>query len=104
METNILNKIIKPTHETGRRKKIQINLAMGLVVLDEIPSHLARHTVDVRHLVAETDAVEFVRVLEQLRPEGGGDELRLRAELVDHIGDRLSMLCVESLQNETRHS
>ena len=36
--------------------------------------------------VAEPDAVELARVLEQLPPEGGRDELGAVGQLVDHVG------------------
>lgn len=74
------------------------HLAMGLVVFDKVSRHFAGHAVDVRHLVAEPNAVEFVRMLEQLGPESGGDELGLRTQLVDHVGDGLAMLGVQSLK------
>lgn len=37
------------------------------------------------HLVSEFDTVELVRGLQQLRPEGGGDELGVACELHDHV-------------------
>lgn len=37
------------------------------------------------HLVSELDAVELVGGLEQLRPEGGGDELGVARQLHDHV-------------------
>lgn len=37
------------------------------------------------HLVPELDAVELVGRLEQLRPEGGGDELGVASQLHDHV-------------------
>lgn len=73
---------------------------MGLVVLDEIASHLASHTVNVRHFVAEADTIKLVRMFEQLRPESGCDELCLRAELMNHVGDSFSVLGVKSLQTD----
>lgn len=37
------------------------------------------------HLVSEFDAVELVGRLEQLGPEGGGDELGVTGQLHDHV-------------------
>lgn len=37
------------------------------------------------HLVSEFDTVELVSRLEQLRPEGGGDELGVACQLHDHV-------------------
>ena len=37
------------------------------------------------HLVSEFDTVELVSRLEQLRPEGGGDELGMACQLDDHV-------------------
>lgn len=67
-------------------------------VLHEVPGLVSRDALDVRHLVPELDAVELVRVLEQLRPEGGRDELRRRRQLVDHVRDRAPVLSVEGLR------
>lgn len=36
------------------------------------------------HLISEFNAIELVSVLEKFRSEGGGDELSLRAQHVDH--------------------
>lgn len=67
------------------------------VVFDEVSGDFPGDAIDVADLVAEPDAVELVRVLEQLGPEGGRDELRVVAQLVDHVGDGLAMLGVEGL-------
>lgn len=37
------------------------------------------------HLVSEFDTVELVGGLEQLGPEGGGDELGVACQLHDHV-------------------
>ena len=41
------------------------------------------------HLVPELHSVELAGVLEELGPEGGGDELGAVGQLVDHVGHRL---------------
>lgn len=38
-----------------------------------------------RHLVPELDSVELVCRLEQLRSEGGGDELSVARQLNNHV-------------------
>lgn len=37
------------------------------------------------HLVPELDSIELVGRLQQLRPEGGGDELSVTRQLHDHV-------------------
>jgi hypothetical protein len=67
------------------------------VVLDEIAGNLPRDAIDVADFVAETNAVEFVRIFQQFRSEGGGDELGVVAQLMDHVSDGFAMLRVERL-------
>lgn len=67
-------------------------------VLDEVARLVALDALDVRHLVPELDAVELVRVLQQLRPERGRDELRRVRQLVDHVRDRFAVLRVQRLR------
>lgn len=57
---------------------------MDLRVLDEAHRGALVDGVDVGDLVAERDAVVVVRVLEELRAEGGRNELSGVRQLVDH--------------------
>lgn len=67
---------------------------MSSVILHKVLRLLLRHTLDVRHLVAELDAVELVGVLQQFWPEGGCDELGRGGQLVDHVSYGFAMLGV----------
>lgn len=49
---------------------------MSGAVFDEVSSLLLSDALNVGHFVPELDAVELVRVLQQLRPKSCGDELR----------------------------
>lgn len=60
-------------------------LTMGGVILHKVFGLLCCDHIDVTHLVSEFDTVELVRGLEQLGPEGGGDELGVACQLHDHV-------------------
>lgn len=53
------------------------------------------------YLVTKLDAVKFVGVNQQLRSEGGGDELCVFGKFVDHVCDRHPVLGVQSLKRKT---
>lgn len=86
-------------NEIRQHLKTPKNKYLGVcsAILDEVPRLLPADALDVRHLVPELDSVELVRVLQQLGPERGGDELRRRGELVDHVGDGFTVLGVQRL-------
>lgn len=58
---------------------------MGGVILHKVFGLLRCDHIDVTHLVSEFDSVELVSGLEQLGPEGGGDELGVAGQLHDHV-------------------
>ena len=69
------------------------------VVLNKVPGLVPTNTLHVRHFVPELDAVELVGVLEQLGPEGGGDELRAPRQLVDDVRHALAVRRVQGLRS-----
>lgn len=73
-------------------------LSVGVIILDEVLGLLPRDAIDVADLVAKPDAVKLVRILEQLRPERGCDELGRVTKLVYHVRDSLSMHCIQCLR------
>lgn len=73
---------------------------MGLIIFDKVPGNIASHTIDVGHLVAKPNTIEFVCMFEQFGTKSGGNELGLGAQLVDHVGNGLSMLGVKSLEKK----
>lgn len=89
-----------PCHNLCHRQLMEafLRLTMRLIVFHEFSSNIPGHTVNVRHFVPEPDTVEFVGMLEQFWPESGRDELCIFAELVNHVGNGMSMLSVKGLK------
>ena len=75
----IVLKFLRSATAQSVRKPLQINFNLKESVWTK-PA-LQQET----HLVSEFDAVELVSGLEQLRPEGGGDELGVACQLHDHV-------------------
>lgn len=91
---------------------------MRLIVLHEVVSFLPKRQIinyyikfnknegsicipsnafDVANFVAEFDTVVFIGMFQQLRPESGGDKLGVFRQLMDHVGNSFSMLCIQGL-------
>lgn len=64
------------------------------IVFNKVSCHLSGHTIHVTHLVSETDTVKFVCILKQLWPESRCDKLGFVTQLVNHVSDCLSVLCI----------
>ena len=59
-------------------------LFVSSLFLDEALGSLLTHGIDVAHFVYKLDSVELVCGLQKLGPEGGGDELCILRQFMDH--------------------
>lgn len=76
---------------------VAATLSVGVVILNKVLGLFPRDAIDVADFVAKPDSVKLVRILEQLRPERGCDELRRVTKLVYHVRDSFSMHCIQCL-------
>jgi len=72
-------------------------LSVCIIILDKVLGLLPSHTINVADLVPKTHAIEFMGILEQLRPERGRNKLCSVTQFMDHISYRLTMHCIQSL-------
>jgi len=73
---------------------------MRLIIFDEVVSFFTSDALDVADFVAELNAVVFIGMFEQFRPESGGDELGVFGQFVYHVGHTFTMLGVKGLEQK----